>query len=1217
MAKKSATTSCDVICLLMLVALLTVSFCGAARASPPADAWGPLPALPAPQVRPSSWTPTCSGCHGAGGNVNIQSWPTNHLAGLDASNFVTRLNAQAANSSSMPDLAVDNTEGRLAARAALLQYLIDARDGKVIATRGATSSPTDLVMGSAVVNSGSTSGSVTLTNERSNSIGFVKSATSNGFSVVLAAGQPAACASNSVPAGGSCELDVTFTPTGTSGPRTSTLNITLTPTGGDPALPARAIALSGTATAPLIALASTSAAFSAYTNFDSDTKCVKVSNNGDAALTLTGVTFTQPSPAPVPAGNEYTAGASSTPCATETTLPVCVTGTTLSPSPAVNSCQVVVQFAPRSAGTRTGGVSISHDDGTQATRTIVLNGSALPTPVPALQLTAPTITPFGERALNGTAISQGVGIANSDALATLTWATTRFEIRDDATSAISTEFLPSNGTCTAATLGPQASCIMQVQYRPLGATEGTRNATLRIFSSNASNSPITVALTGSAKLSAAPVVSTPAAFADTVVDIESPDTRTVTIENLRSTVLNYVATRTGPDAADVLLKTDACAGTIPAAQTCQIVLAFKPRSGPGVGTRSASLSLAFTATGGDPAPTPNPVTRPLTGLAIGPLSITPTTLSPAAQVTLSGSSSTLLTNHGATALTLSALAFEGSFPAEYSLPASSACQVGTTLPPNGFCELNVAFAPTQTGARPAALRVTHTALGSPQSITLSGVGAAAPQARIVLGSFDVAFAVTQIGGSSTQGVTVRNLGDLPLHFSSLALGGTNAADFERAGDCAVATPLAVGATCTLGLTFRPTALGARAATLTIQSDATDPTVVVALSGTAVPVPAPVVSLVPATLAFGEQTVGGLYPTRTVRLANTGNAALSIAAITVDGAVFTVAPACPATLAPNAGCDINVAFAPTAAGTDYSGNLRIASNAAGSPHSAPLTGRGVAAAAPALTWDEATRDLAFGDVAVGTVSAPQTMTLRNSGPGGATLSVLNAVGTGASAFSVGGGDCQVGTVLFAGQTCSVQVRFAPGGPGARSAVLQAASSGSLPPEVRLAGTGLGGPAADIALSAGTLSLGATRVGATSLPAELVVSSSGSGTLQVTAISVTGPYSVLTRSCPALPFTLAPGAQCSVGVMFQPQAVGTAAGVLSVATNADAGNRQVTLDGTGEAAPDVSSGGCSLVSGNSPTDPTLWVLSCLAVAALLYRRRLRHHAARANPVRADRT
>jgi hypothetical protein len=87
---------------------------------------------------------------------------------------------------------------------------------------------------------------------------------------------------------------------------------------------------------------------------------------------------------------------------------------------------------------------------------------------------------------------------------------------------------------------------------------------------------------------------------------------------------------------------------------------------------------------------------------------------------------------------------------------------------------------------------------------------------------------------------------------------------------------------------------------------------------------------------------------------------------------------------------------------------------------------------------------------------------------------------------------------------------------------------------------------------------------------------------------------------------------VTVVFAPQAQGTLSGTLHVTTSAAAAPMDVTLGGQGEAAPDLSSGGCSVALGDTLLDPTLWALAALALVALLYR----HHA-RSAQRRAERS
>jgi hypothetical protein len=305
--------------------------------------------------------------------------------------------------------------------------------------------------------------------------------------------------------------------------------------------------------------------------------------------------------------------------------------------------------------------------------------------------------------------------------------------------------------------------------------------------------------------------------------------------------------------------------------------------------------------------------------------------------------------------------------------------------------------------------------------------------------------------------------------------------------------------------------------------------------------------------------------------------------------------------------VSIAFAPTAAGQAFAGALRVTSNAAGSPHSFDLRGRGVAYVVPVLAWAAPAADLQFGPVSAGSVSAIQSVHLRNLGPGGATLGLLHAVGLDAAVFLVGTDDaadsaaCRAGKLLLEGESCRVDLRFVPGASGLHRAGLQVQSSGSAPAARQLQGTGLASARASLQLSATALDFGSTRVGAQSLPMALVLSSpEGAATVRITALATSGPFQIIGGTCPALPFALAAGSSCTLSLGHVPLAQGMDSGSLQLAS--DAGPAQaVALQGRGEAAPALGGGGCTLVDGQDPArDPTLWALVLLAAATLGWRR-----------------
>jgi hypothetical protein len=85
--------------------------------------------------------------------------------------------------------------------------------------------------------------------------------------------------------------------------------------------------------------------------------------------------------------------------------------------------------------------------------------------------------------------------------------------------------------------------------------------------------------------------------------------------------------------------------------------------------------------------------------------------------------------------------------------------------------------------------------------------------------------------SAQQTVTVTNHGAASLIVSGVQTGGTDPGDYLIADDCG--EPVAPGDSCQIGVRFAPQALGASAATLTIDSNAPTAPAPVALSGTGI------------------------------------------------------------------------------------------------------------------------------------------------------------------------------------------------------------------------------------------------------------------------------------------------------------------------------------------------------------------------------------------------
>jgi hypothetical protein len=113
---------------------------------------------------------------------------------------------------------------------------------------------------------------------------------------------------------------------------------------------------------------------------------------------------------------------------------------------------------------------------------------------------------------------------------------------------------------------------------------------------------------------------------------------------------------------------------------------------------------------------------------------------------------------------------------------------------------------------------------------------------------------------------------------------------------------------------------------------------------------PGISFSPTSLSFGNQTVNTASAFQETTLTNSGTTALTITSISLTGANtgdFTLptssspCPISPSTLAASATCTIRVTFTPLTTGA-RSASVSVADNAAGSPHTVPLTGTGTGA-----------------------------------------------------------------------------------------------------------------------------------------------------------------------------------------------------------------------------------------------------------------------------------
>jgi hypothetical protein len=384
--------------------------------------------------------------------------------------------------------------------------------------------------------------------------------------------------------------------------------------------------------------------------------------------------------------------------------------------------------------------------------------------------------------------------------------------------------------------------------------------------------------------------------------------KSVTLANTMATNATLTSvTLGGAQPADFTIQPGGTCGPVVAAgTTCTISVAFTPTLS-SLGARTAQLLVAHDAVG-------SPVTIALsgTGLALTPPAPTASpgqgTLATPQTVTLSDADPTAVihvTTNGT--------------PASAASPASSG--------------------PIPVGVGTTTIR----------AVAVDVLGHASPEATFVytivsplqltpgsqdFGSVGVSFPV------SPRTYTLKNNGATPVSIAGLTVAGTNFADFAITGGTCVPGPLNAGQSCSVTVVFTPTGVGARDAALLVASDAPGAPHSAALHGIGL---APSVSAVlsATTLDFGGQRAGNVSDPLQVTISNTGTATMHMASPVltgVDSRHFALAGSTCGNVPPGGSCSVTARFEPHARGA-FTAALRLDSDAAGSPHTVVLTGRG--------------------------------------------------------------------------------------------------------------------------------------------------------------------------------------------------------------------------------------------------------------------------------------
>ncbi|MGA7963471.1 MAG: choice-of-anchor D domain-containing protein, partial [Candidatus Acidiferrales bacterium] len=528
--------------------------------------------------------------------------------------------------------------------------------------------------------------------------------------------------------------------------------------------------------------------------------------------------------------------------------------------------------------------------------------------------------------------------------------------------------------------------------------------------------------------------------------------------------------------------------------------------------------------------------------------------------------------NGTNALDISSIAVSGPDAADFS--DFSTC--GATVPPTIVCTFTVTFTPSTTGTETATVTITESS--GTQSFTLSGTGATNTPptlGTITVNPTGLTFGSQEVGSTSAeQFVTVNVTGTNPVGLNFPGTAGADPADFSANGDgtCEFDTPLSAGTSCTIGVTFDPTATGTRTATLQITGNITTNPVNVMLTGTGTP---QIAVLTPTFIQFPNTVVNTTSAAMMATLKNMSSTVTltainpTVTSFLPSGSFAISATTCPigAGLAPGASCTISVTYTAISAGI-AEGELSVSDSDAGtSPQTSILFGTGLNATATLATISPTY--LAFGRQTVGTTSNAPYVFLQNIG--NSTLTFTTPLsGTNPAAFAAAN---TCGGSIPAGGTCEATVTFTPpSGPAPFFATLTISSAAAGAPQtVALSGTGI--PGTTVSLLPNPLIFPAVSVGQASAPEYAFLNNTGTTADTITGMTITGTDFddfQLSFSAPGntpcnTTQVLNAQAVCVVGVAFTPTTTGLRTATLTVTDTATGTPHSIPLEGGSAIAP----------------------------------------------------
>jgi hypothetical protein len=248
----------------------------------------------------------------------------------------------------------------------------------------------------------------------------------------------------------------------------------------------------------------------------------------------------------------------------------------------------------------------------------------------------------------------------------------------------------------------------------------------------------------------------------------------------------------------------------------------------------------------------------------------------------------------------------------------------------------------------------------------------------------------------------------------------------------------------------------------------------------------------------------------------------------------------------------------APGNSVSVNFTVPESIEAGASSLVVVANGIASEAVSVTVGTTTgttvtltpTSLAFGSVAVDTISTPKSVTLMNTGT--ATLDITSVLPS--TGFAISATTC--GATLTIGKTCKVSVTFDPTTLGAHTGTLSFTDNATGSAQtVPLSGTGV----VQAKLTPASATFAKTLVGSTSAAKVFTLTNDLNISLNGITISRSGAFAVSATICGS---SLAKKAKCTISVVFKPTVTGITKGSLSVSDSANNSPQTSALTGTGD-------------------------------------------------------